>query len=107
MTEDLSGLVWFKSKVRPLLSDDFELKYVNDIDGDLGDLSGVQFDSNRVGGYIYFWSSGYVGYQLVDYENESELVEDTTEEVLNRPYDEIFKALITHLSKEELIGHPR
>lgn len=98
MVENQSGLTWFESKIKPLLSGDFELKYVDDKEGDLGDLSGVQFDSDKMGGYIYFWSSGYVGYQLVDYEKELELVEDTTEEVLSRPYDEIFKPLISHLS---------
>ncbi|WP_250655936.1 hypothetical protein [Alkalimarinus coralli] len=97
MTESLSGLTWFESNVKPLLSDTFELKYIDEKDGDLGDLSGVQFDSEKIGGYIYFWSSGYVGYQLVDYLEEVELVEDTTEEVLSRSYDEILKPLISHL----------
>lgn len=97
MTQYLSGLIWFESNVKPLLSSDFELKYVDEKDSDLGDLSGVQFDSDKIGGYIYFWSSGYVGYQLVDYQRELELVEDTTEKALSNTYDEVFKLLISHL----------
>lgn len=97
MTQYLSGLIWFESNVKPLLSSDFELIYVDEKDSDLGDLSGVQFDSNKIGGYIYFWSSGYVGYQLVDYQRELELVEDTTEKALSNTYDEVFKLLISHL----------
>lgn len=96
MTEYLSGLTWFELKFKPLLIGDFEFNYVDEKGGDLGDLSGVQFDSKKMGGYIYFWSSGYVGYQLVDYLKEVELVEDTTEEISSRSYDEIFKSLISH-----------
>lgn len=98
MIEFVSGLAWFESKVRPILADNFEIKYINEKNGDLGDLSGVQFNSNKMGGYIYFWGTGYVSYQLVNYEKELELVEDTTEEILSQPYDKIFQSLIDHIS---------
>jgi len=38
-----------------------------------------------------------VGFQLVDYEKELEVVEDTTEEIASRPYDEVFNALLLKL----------
>ena len=97
MNEKKTGLEWFNINVKPLLGNDFELKYVDEKGGDLGDLSGVQFDSYKKGGYVYFWSSGYVGFQLVDYEKELEVVEDTTEEIASRPYDEVFNALLLKL----------
>jgi hypothetical protein len=98
MSDKLTGIDWFNMNVKPLLGDDFELKIVEEKDGDLGDLSGVQFDSDNKGGYAYFWSSGYVGFQLVDYITEVELVEDTTIEVGTKPYQEIFGDLIEYLN---------
>ncbi|WP_218420068.1 hypothetical protein [Alteromonas lipotrueae] len=97
MNEKQTGLEWFNINVKSLLVDDFELKYVDEKDGDLGDLSGVQFDLDKKGGYVYFWSSGYVGFQLVDYEKELEVVEDTTEEITSRSYDEVFNTLLLQL----------
>jgi hypothetical protein len=98
MSKNNTGIEWFNLNVKSLLDEDFKLKYIDEKGGDLGDLSGVQFDSDKKGGYAYFWSSGFVGFQLVDYENEVELVEDTTEEAGSRSYEEIFKALLLNLS---------
>lgn len=98
MNNKQSGIEWFNSNVKPLLSDDYELKYVDEKGGDLGDLQGVQFDSNEKGGYIYFWSSGYVGYQLVDYNKGVEIVKDMTQEVDNKSYSELFKGILSGLS---------
>jgi hypothetical protein len=97
MNEKHTGIEWFNLNLKPLLGNDFELKFVNEEGGDLGDLAGVQFDSEQKGGYIYFWSSGYIGFQLVDYVSEIELVDDTTEEVGSRSYDEVFKDLVLKL----------
>lgn len=97
MSDKKTGLEWFNGNIKPLLSEEFELKYVDEKCGDLGDLSGVQFDSDKKGGYVYFWSSGYVGFQLVDYEKEVELVEDVTEEIASRPYDMILGSLVLSL----------
>lgn len=98
MGKKQTGLEWFNVNVKPLLGEDCKLKYVDEKGGDLGDLSGVQFDSDKKGGYVYFWSSGYVGFQLVDYDTGVELVEDTTEEVASRPYDKVFDALLLNLA---------
>ncbi|WP_086932716.1 hypothetical protein [Agarilytica rhodophyticola] len=73
------------------------MKIIEEKDGDLGDLSGVQFDSDIRGGYAYFWSSGFIDFQLVDYIKEVELVEYTTIEVGEKSYQEIFGTLIRHL----------
>ena len=98
MSTEQSGLEWFDSNIKPLLGGDFELKYVDEKDGDLGDLQGVQFDSSEKGGYIYFWSSGYVGYQLVDYNKEVEIVKDTTKEIASKSYNELFKDILSGLA---------
>lgn len=97
MSKNQAGIDWFNENIKPLLGSDFKFTFVNKKDSDLGELSGVQFDSDKKGGYIYFWSSGFVGYQLVDYDKELELVEDATEEVGFRSYNEIFNDLILNL----------
>ena len=97
MNEKMTGFDWFNMTVRPFIENDFKIKIIEEKDGDLGDLSGMQFDSNSKGGYAYFWSSGFVGFQLVDYIKEIELIEDTTMEIGSKSYQEIFGDLIDHL----------
>ena len=58
--------------------DHFGLKYVEGDDAAMGELRGVQIDSTRGGGYMYFWSSGYVAFQFMDYRSDEEIIEDTT-----------------------------
>lgn len=59
-------------------ADAFQLKVISASNGDFGDLEGMQFDSDRCGGYLYFWSSGGIEYQLVDYEQGYEVVPITS-----------------------------
>ena len=92
------GMAWINENMKEALSSSYEVKHVTSDDGDLGKLSGIQFDSEEMGGYIYFWSSGFVAYQLVDYLREEEIIEDTTEEINKRPYDEIFKEMLLKLN---------
>ncbi|WP_444959482.1 hypothetical protein [Microbulbifer sp. VVAC002] len=93
------GLKWINSTLKPCLSNEFELKFIDEQGGDLGDLYGVQFDSETLGGYVYFWSSGFLGFQLMDYKSEVELVEDTTEEIGSRAYEQVLNALILKLKE--------
>ena len=58
MTEYLSGLTWFELKFKPLLIGDFEFNYVDEKGGDLGDLSGVQFDSKK---WVVIYIFGVLG----------------------------------------------
>lgn len=98
MSKKCDGLDWFNENIKPLLGDEFELKYVNEENGDLGSLTGVQFDSEEKGGYIYFWSSGHIGFQLVDYEEGIEIVEDTIQELASKSYEQVFDALLAGLT---------
>ena len=53
----MKDINWFKRHIEPQLLN-FEVKYVNG-NGDFGILNGVQFESKKLGGYIYFWEYGY------------------------------------------------
>ena len=93
----LKGMEWCQNKLEPLLKDKYEIKKVSSDTSDLGKLEGLEFNTDEKGGYIFFWSSGYIGYQLVDFEKEIELIEDTTEELGDRSYDDVFGELIKKL----------
>lgn len=54
--------------------DIFEVKVISANNGDFGNLKGMQFDSDKCGGYLYIWSSGVVEYHLVDYELGDEVI---------------------------------
>lgn len=60
------GILWFKNTVAPRLASDYETKYTSASDGDLGALEAVEFNSEGKGGYVHFWSNGYIGFELVN-----------------------------------------
>ena len=88
---------WFINVFQPKANGLYEIKHINERDGDLGDVVGVQFDSESKGGYAYFWSNGYVSYQLSDYINDRDIVDDNTEKLLSSSLDEAFASLLLNL----------
>lgn len=95
----MKDIKWFRTEVAPKLIN-FNVKYVGG-EGSFGRLQGVQFDSEELGGYIYFWEYGYVGLELINYQTDNELVEDSLLEIgsedveINRKIDTI----LTHIIK--------
>jgi hypothetical protein len=80
----------------------FEVKEVSASGGDLGDLRGMQFDSDQCGGYLHFWSSGSIEFHFVDYELgdevlpitiRNELTEAGAEAVVSMLFGVIAKAI--------------
>ncbi len=59
----------------------FEFKAVSAEQGDFGDLEGIQFDSDHCGGFLYFWSSGYIQFHLFNYQSDIEVVPNTLQSV--------------------------
>lgn len=55
----------------------YEVKIRSASTSDLGAFKGIEFNCAAQGGYIDFWDSGYVGYQLVDYLSGEQLIADT------------------------------
>jgi hypothetical protein len=70
LVRDLS---WFKSVMEPKLKD-YEVQYRFFEEGDFGALNQVEFNSEKMGGEIDFWSSGWVSIHLVDYVKSNELI---------------------------------
>lgn len=88
---------WLNTQINNHLDERFELKFVSDSNGDLGDLRGIQFDSEEKGGYVYFWSNGYVGFQLMDYQSMNDIVKDSTVKLDDDQYiREVLVGLLNH-----------
>ena len=66
-------LEWFKREVVPNLLE-YDIMFRRYQNGDFGDLEQVLFESKQKGGGIDFWSSGWLGIELYDYEKEELLL---------------------------------
>lgn len=64
---------FFKKEILPLLSE-YEITYRDFQNGDFGDLEQVIIESKNKGGGIDFWSSGWLGIDLYDYEKDEVLM---------------------------------
>jgi hypothetical protein len=82
-----------KSLLKEKESQGYVIKEVTEEGDVMGELLGCQFDSEERGGYVYFWSTGVVGRQLLDYKTGEELIEDATGEM----DDDKVSVLITEL----------
>lgn len=95
---------WAKDILLPVLSDQCEIKLVTGEKGDFGDLDGFQFDSERFGGFLYFWSSGMVEYHLVNYKDGIEILPITSKVIeVDEPLAEamsLFLEKVIEASKE-------
>ncbi len=76
-------LNWFKISFSPKLIG-FSIEYLSFENGDLGDLDEVRCESNRLGISISFWSSGYLGIFIYDYEKDLELLNIITDKKSER-----------------------
>ena len=70
------NIYWFKETIEPMMKGKYELNYVGGSDSP-GNMQGVQFEREEDGGYLYFWSSGYIGMQFFDYVADEEVIEDS------------------------------
>lgn len=64
---------WFKANVAPKIRD-YELVYKFFDDGDFGSLNQIEFNSKKVGGNVDFWSLGWLGIFVWNYETEEEML---------------------------------
>ena len=94
-------LEWFKKEVSPDLLN-YKITYRSYKNGDFGDLDQVIIESKILGGGIYFWSSGWLGIDLYDYEKEELLINvllEPTEE-----YETHLKNLIEALKSQSSVS---
>jgi hypothetical protein len=64
---------WFKKNIEPSLKG-YEIIYKSFERGDFGSLNQVEFNSEKQGGEIDFWSTGWLGIHLVDYIKGEEIL---------------------------------
>ncbi len=63
-----------QAQLAAALSDRFQFKKISGRRGDFGDLEGFEFNAERCGGFLYFWSDGNCEFQLVDYVRSVEVI---------------------------------
>jgi hypothetical protein len=78
-----NAIEWLKKSKLMAKLNRYDLKYISNPSGDLGDLEGVQFNNESKGGYLYFWSNGFVTYHLFDHQKKEEVIEETLHETDN------------------------
>ncbi len=88
----MKNVDWFKVEIAPYLKE-FEIKYKFFENGDFGDLNQVEFNSQRTGGEIDFWSSGWLGIHFVDYIKGEELLNAFLEPHQEQEKENAFKRL--------------
>jgi hypothetical protein len=86
-----------KSLLKRRESQGYDIKEVTDKDDMMGELLGCQFDSEKRGGYVYFWSMGTVGRQLFDYVTGEEIIADATDEMDDAEVSTLFFELAEKL----------
>jgi len=87
---------WFKKVIGPDLKN-YHVKYKYFEEGDFGSLNQVEFNTEKQGGEIDFWSSGWLGVHLVDYIKGEELIN-----VFLQPHQEKEKNNILKILQELL-----
>lgn len=93
------GRHWLQEVFIPLLGETFEQKDFSSIKGDLGVLEGVQFNSETVGGHLYFWGSGFVEFELAQLDPFVEIIPDTMIEAEATNFDELLAPLLLEIRK--------
>lgn len=89
---------WFMSNLNNrLLENGYSLKFISEEGDDFGNLEGVQIESAKKGGHIYFWSFGMFNYHFYDFEKEVDLVKDTFEEYDNEEFRELLSEILIHI----------
>ena len=66
-------IIWFKDKIETKMNG-YEIHYRFFSQGGFGSLNQVEFNSERIGGGIDFWSEGWIGIHLVEYSTGNELL---------------------------------
>lgn len=92
----MKNISWFKEIIAPDLGK-YEVKYKIFQNGDFGDLDQVEFNSEKIGGEIDFWSTGWLGIHLVDYIKGEELLNVLLEPSKTEDKDRYIGILMHHL----------
>ena len=69
-----TNINWFKNEFIPLMKSGYKLEYSFFEKGDFGNLERVEFEGNGKGGTIDFWSLGWLSIHMVNYNEQTELL---------------------------------
>lgn len=89
---------YFKQQFESIISQKIALTYRDD-DSDnnnLGILSGVDFDSEKYSGYLYYWSYGFFDFMVYDMVEENEVIPITMIESENYENNEVILKVLEY-----------
>ena len=90
------NFTWFKEVIVTKLKK-YEIEYKFSEKGDFGSLNRIGFNNEFKGGYVDFWSSGWVNIFLVDYIGGDELLnllmEPSEKEKINESLEKLVDLL--------------
>jgi len=89
----MKNIEWFKMELEPLLTS-YEIIYKYFKDGDLGDLTQVEFNSLEQGGEVDFWSSGWLNIHFVNFKTGEVIINSLVGPEDSLVKDELFDKLI-------------
>lgn len=69
----MKDLHWFKEEFSTLMSN-YKIEYKSFKKGDFGDLERVDFEREDRGGYVDFWSLGWLHIHFIDCDNLTDLM---------------------------------
>jgi len=89
---------WFEIFLKNKLEENgYELKYISGKDSNFGELFGVQIESEKKGGHLYFWNSGFYNYHLYDFIQDLDLVKDTHGNYKGEDLEVLLEDFLPHL----------
>jgi len=97
----MKNINWFKEEVESSLKD-YEIKYKFFEKGDFGLLHQVEFNSDKRGGEIDFWSTGWLSVHLVDYIKGEELINVFLKPSQDVEKEEVFQRLLFLLNEKNI-----
>lgn len=66
---------WLNTFLKKHVPDKYQILNKHVLESDFGECVGIDFETNEKAGYVYFWSSGMVGFGLVDMTNSRPIID--------------------------------
>jgi hypothetical protein len=82
----MNFIEYFENNYKPFLKPDIIIKYRDSsigFDNNLGNLYGIDIESDDYAGYIYFWDKGFLDFNVINLKTEEDVIQTTIIETNN------------------------
>jgi hypothetical protein len=88
---------WLNSLLETHIPKSYQIKNKHVLESDFGECVGIDFDSKEKTGYIYIWSSGMLGFGLLDIANNRLIIDQEFIEIVDHDLLKLIWPLIEKL----------